>query len=83
MIALLTPFLIALGIGAGIAAVIVILAAVSVTVRELVLLVWGIVKELATWPRAFWDASVQGIRDGIELDRERARRAAERKAAKD
>jgi hypothetical protein len=60
MIALLTPFLIALGIGAGIAAVIVILAAFGVTVRELL-----------TWPATFWRAITAGVRQGIEQDRAR------------
>lgn len=83
MIALLTPFLIALGIGAGIGAVIVILAAVSVTVREFVLLVWGILREISTWPLSGWQAIKGGWQEGVELERARQARKAERKAAKD
>lgn len=79
MIGFLAPFFIAFGIGAGIAAVLIILAAVSVTVRQTILFVWAVVKELVTWPRAFWEAIRLGIADAQEADRRRqAKKAAKR-----
>lgn len=82
MIALLTPFFIAFGIGAGIAAVLTILAAVSVTVRGVLMIAWTIAREVVTWPFAF----IRGLakvpdefREGMEAERRRhARKMAEK-----
>jgi hypothetical protein len=79
MIGFLAPFFIAFGIGAGIAAVLTILAAVSVTVRELLLLAWGVVKEVAGWPLGI----LRTLRDTPRMFREEVARIEAEKAKKD
>ncbi|MBK1691201.1 hypothetical protein [Ectothiorhodospira mobilis] len=78
MTGFLAPFFIAFGIGAGIAALLTIIAAVSVTARELLLLVWGLAKETVTMPRTFWCAIKEGWEEGGRRDRERQERKAKR-----
>jgi hypothetical protein len=71
MTTFLAPFFIAFGIGAGLAVVLTVLAAVAVVAREGLLLALGIAKELASWPRHFWEATRQGVAAGLEDDRRR------------
>lgn len=52
MIGFLTPFFIAFGIGAGVAIVLAALAGLAVVLREMLLLGWGVAREVARWPGA-------------------------------
>ena len=71
MLGFLTPFFIAFGIGAGIASVLILLAAVSVTAQQIILLGWDLAKEIAKTPAMFWQAIQEGVADGLEDDRRR------------